>query len=215
MFEVKGFCSIINNTIFLNGKKMYQEDPAIPFSEFSMAAYRQTLLTYPKFFKMDPLCKLAFLAAETLLSGIRLTDLAAPERTAVVMANRSSSLDTDRSYAASIRDKSNYFPSPGLFVYTLPNIMIGEICIRHQIKGENAFFVRPDFDANLLCSYTAALLDQGGADACLAGWLELGEKGYEAFLYLVVRGSESDKNSNFNSHSKSDLDRMRAFSIAK
>jgi hypothetical protein len=215
MHKITGFCSIIHNSIFLNGEKIYQEDASLAFSEFSMLAYRHASLTYPRFFKMDPLCKLAFLAAETLLSGTQLTEVAASERTAIVFANRSSSLDTDRTYAGSIRDKSNYFPSPGLFVYTLPNIMIGEISIRHQLKGENAFFVTPGYDADLLCSYTGELLDEGAADACLAGWVELGEYGYEAFLYLVARSSGSDKNSNFNSHSKSDLDRLRALSAGK
>ncbi|HEV7231798.1 MAG TPA: 3-oxoacyl-ACP synthase, partial [Bacteroidia bacterium] len=65
MHEIKAFCSVINNSIFLNGKKVYQEEDSATFPEFSIRAYRHMSLTYPKFFKMDPLCKLAFLAAET------------------------------------------------------------------------------------------------------------------------------------------------------
>jgi hypothetical protein len=60
-------------------------------------------------------------------------------RTALVFANRSSSLDTDFKYQESINSQENYFPSPAVFVYTLPNICVGEISIKHKMQTENAF----------------------------------------------------------------------------
>src|SRR5690606_9811213 len=101
--------------------------------------YKENNSAYPKFFKMDNLCKLAFLASEFLLEDSKIGSTT-QENMGIVLSNKSSSLNTDRKHQATINDKDNYFPSPALFVYTLPNIMIGEISIRHQIKGENVFF---------------------------------------------------------------------------
>ncbi|WP_321539372.1 hypothetical protein [Flavobacterium piscinae] len=86
---------------------------------------------------MDNLSKLAFLASEVLLSEQIIAE--AENNVALVFANRSSSLDTDVKFQQSIDDKENYYPSPAVFVYTLPNICVGEISIKHQLKSENAF----------------------------------------------------------------------------
>ena len=59
----------------------------------------------------------------------------------MVFANSNSSLDVDIKHNASIADKEKYFPKPAVFVYTLPNIMLGELSIRHLLRGENIFFV--------------------------------------------------------------------------
>ena len=77
---------------------------------------------------------------------------------ALVLSNKSASLDTDRKHQETINNKDSYYPSPGIFVYTLPNIGIGEISIRHEIRGENAFFVFDVFNAQTLFQYAEALL---------------------------------------------------------
>lgn len=90
-----------------------------------------------KFSKMDDLCKLAYVASCELLSGHR-PDCPA-ERIGVVMANRSASLDSDRRHQTIIDAGDGCGASPAVFVYTLPNIMLGQVAIKHGLKGESTF----------------------------------------------------------------------------
>lgn len=129
---------------------------------------------------MDDLSKLAFLAADILL---KVSDK--NEHIAIILSNRASSLDSDRRHQASISDKTNYFPSPSVFVYTLPNIGIGEISIRHQLHSESAFFVFEYFNPEPLFTNADYLLQNGKADKVLCGWVDFDNNNYEAFLYLV------------------------------
>ncbi|MCK7560110.1 hypothetical protein MKQ70_36410 [Chitinophaga sedimenti] len=105
--------------------------------DFLRSLYDRFAGQYQKFHKMDLLSKLGWLSTEVLLQDISLSQYA-PEDIALVFANRSASLDTDERYYETVSD----IASPALFVYTLPNIVIGEISIRHKLKGENAFLCR-------------------------------------------------------------------------
>ncbi|MFY7844179.1 3-oxoacyl-ACP synthase [Chryseobacterium gambrini] len=172
-------CTIENSKIVLNNDIIF-ETPTENFSDFAKEAYKSLALNYPKFHKMDHLSKLAFLASEMILKDED------HSRTALVFANRSSSLDTDFKYQESINSQENYFPSPAVFVYTLPNICVGEISIRHKMQTENAFFVLDEFNEEFLNNYSAQLLQSGKADKVLCGWVELYQESYKAFVYLLT-----------------------------
>lgn len=184
-FHIKSFCTIRQHTVTFNNKVLYRGDEP-DFSGFIKAAYRSLGINYPKFFKMDPLSKLAFLAADVLLCGEG-TDSENTENTAIVLSNRASSLDTDRMHQQTIQDQEDYYPSPAVFVYTLPNICIGEICIKHKLYAENSFFIFDRFNPGHLYTYANSLLALGKAENVLCGWVELDGEDYEAFLYLVNR----------------------------
>ena len=98
--------------------------------------YRHYAGDYPKFFKMDTLSRLGFIAAEILMKHSELSILPSD----VILANKSASIKNDTDYLQTITN-GNYYPSPALFVYTLPNIVTGEIAIRHQIYGETSFYI--------------------------------------------------------------------------
>ena len=132
---------------------------------------------------MDNLSKLAFLAAESLLRGSNLKASYKPEDIAIVLSNANSSLDTDIRYWDSVATAA----SPSLFVYTLPNVMIGEICIRHHIKGENTCFVRDKFDVDFQTNYVNGLLNGGNAEVCISGWADYLYGKMEAFFMLVEK----------------------------
>jgi hypothetical protein len=209
MNVISSYCHIKNNRVCVDGKMCYELDGSMPFPEFAAAAFRNLGVSYPKFFKMDGLCKLGLLASEYLLRSDPAFGAAGPDNTGIVLSNRAASLETDRVHAASISNPDAYFPSPAVFVYTLPNIMIGEISIRHQITGENACFISNEFDAGHISGYVNYLLDQGLIKACLAGWVELDGPVREAFLYLVVPGQGTGKNSNFRLHTSGTLNALR------
>ena len=88
--------------------------------------------------------------------------------------------------------------SPALFVYTLPNIMTGEICIRHNFKGENAFFIFEKFDAGFIQQYVNNLINNNTLQACICGWVELLEDQYKAVLMLVEKKEHSGMEANPN-----------------
>ena len=125
--------------------------------------YRRYVKDYPKFFKMDTLSRLGFIAAELLLADQQVD--------AVILANRSASIKNDTDYLATITG-DNYYPSPALFVYTLPNIVTGEIAIRHQIQGETSFYIldKPEELEPIIRSTFNSQIS-----AILAGWCECSE----------------------------------------
>lgn len=203
---IGGYCKIRNNQIFLNEELLYQDENALTFSDFSKNAYKFKNVGYPKFFKMDNLSKLGFLTSEILLGKCNAGKSLKPEETGVVIVNSSSSLDTDFTYFDSIKDSSNYFPSPSVFVYTLPNIMIGEICIRNKITGESAFFISEKFDPEFIFIYVQQLFELKKIQQCITGWVELMDNKYEAVLYFVEkREGITDENVKFEPGNISDI----------
>ena len=177
-------CTIRNNSITLDDAVLF-EAPESSFAEFAKKALKALKVEYPKFFKMDNLSKLAFLAAEAVLSPL---SAEAKSHTALLFANRAASLDTDLKHQATIANPQEYYPSPAVFVYTLPNICLGEISIRHQLHTEGSFFVFDSYQqaAPFLQTYSQALLAQGVAEHVLTGWVDfLGEE-YEAICQWIT-----------------------------
>ncbi len=193
---IQSYITIQNNEIVLNGTSVFKIE-STDFADFSKQAYRNFEIQYPKFFKMDALSKLAFLGSELLLSPIVSSE--EENNIALVLANKSSSLDTDVKYQESISNKENYYPSPAVFVYTLPNICLGEISIRHQLKSENSFFIFDVFNAEFLSNYSDILLNTNKADSVLCGWVEYFNEEYKAFLCVIGKEeNEKYRNENIN-----------------
>ena len=186
-FHIKSYCHIKNQTVLVNGQALFS-DESEDFSTFIKNAYKSLKTDYPKFFKMDYLSKLAFLAADVLLKNENLDE--AENDIALIFSNRVSSLDTDRKHQAAIENDAEYFPSPAVFVYTLPNICLGEISIKHRLYSENSFFIFDRFNAEHVQLYANGLLRSGKAEKVLCGWVDFDENRYEAFLYLVEKEGE-------------------------
>lgn len=181
MLTIEKYCQISLGECRVNGNIVFRSD-AETVKEFLRDLYQAARIDYPKFFKMDRLAKAGFLASEFLLAGEVLDD---GQRIGLFLANSSASLDTDRRYQETIGEA--YFPSPSLFVYTLPNIVLGEICIRHKIYGENIFFVSREFPVGFLCRYTETVFETNDLDRALVGWLECCENKCEVKMVWVKR----------------------------
>ncbi|MBL0329589.1 MAG: 3-oxoacyl-ACP synthase [Bacteroidetes bacterium] len=186
---ITSYCSIKNGKVNVNGNETFSE-ASLPAGEFLKAAYKHFQLNYPKFYKMDALCKLAFVASDILIKANPLVTKYTAEDVSIIIANAASSLEIDTEHQHTISDKNNYFPSPAVFVYTLPNILIGEIAIRNCIKGENTFFIFDKFDADFMSSYTNTLLNGNKAKCCITGWVDFYENSYEAFLYTIEKQAD-------------------------
>ena len=178
------YCKIQNNSVLLNDKLIVSEDKSILFSEFSKMLYHQIKLNYPKFFKMDDLSKLALITSEYLLTNY-FKKTKKPNDISIILSNKSSSLKTDKQFQKTIDNKYNYFPSPSLFVYTLPNISIGEICIRHKFTGENIFFISKNFNSKLINEYASSIIKNGQNSIVLCGWVDFNKDNFKAFMYIA------------------------------
>lgn len=151
--------------------------------QFLAEAIPALSIQYPKYYKMDRLSKLGFLAAEVLMIEKPPVGKYGAKAVALVLANAHASMDTDLRYFESTRT----IASPALFVYTLTNIVSGEICIRHGIKGENAFFVMPAFDPEILAGYVNIVMASNKTEACVAGWVDVIGDQHDVFLYLAEK----------------------------
>jgi hypothetical protein len=182
MNYINRHCKIQQRTLSAGGEVLYKNSEG-SLDDFLDTGLKSLSISYPKFYKMDRPSKLGFLGAEVLLRDTILLERYAPQEVAVVMASAHSSLDTDLRYFESMKT----IASPALFVYTLANIVAGEICIRHGIKGENAFFVLPAFDASQLYAYVEMVMASQKTKACLAGWADVMGEQHDVFLYLVEK----------------------------
>jgi 3-oxoacyl-[acyl-carrier-protein] synthase I len=171
-FETVAEVRITPEVTSLNGEKISEESIT--------GLYRRFAGDYPKFFKMDSLCKLGFMGAELLLKDIPAQER---ENIAVILFNRNGSLITDRNYQKTIAD-DNYFPSPALFVYTLANIVTGEIAIRNKTYGETSFYLLDEYDPKKIEDMVKCVAP--ASPLILTGWVDYNnDSDYLAELKLL------------------------------
>lgn len=165
-----------------NANEKLEEQEGQEHHSLLTSLYKQMIGNYPKFYKMDGLSRLGFVASEILLNAEKgETD----KERAIIFFNHSSSIASDRNYKESINDKNNYFPSPSIFVYTLPNIVTGEIAIRNHFHGETSFFILPDKDERMMEEILQASCRDAQSKSFLTGWIDYeDERHFEADLKI-------------------------------
>jgi len=191
MSYIKSYCRIIPGRVTLNGETYFESDSK-PFvtRDFLSAVYERQKGDYRKFYKMDVLSKLGFLSSELVLEGFD-RDIA-KEDMGIAMFNRSASLEADSEYQKTIQDKDNFFPSPAEFVYTLPNIVTGELSIRNKIYGETAFYITPEFQTDSIINIVNNMINFAGMKYVLIGWLEADIFTDTFSCLMVLCGAEPD-----------------------
>ena len=185
---------ILDQRKLWEGKKELGEQEGLEHHSLLTTLYKQMIGNYPKFYKMDGLSRLGFVASEILLNAEKGdTDVERREEEgerlleerAIIFFNHSSSIASDRNYKESINDKDNYFPSPSIFVYTLPNIVTGEIAIRNHFHGETSFFILPDKDERMMEEILQASCLDDQSKSFLTGWIDYeDERHFEADLKI-------------------------------
>ena len=196
--------------VMLDGNKLQTEGAGAALLE---NIYRRYVGDWPKFFKMDPLARLGFLASELLLKaeaneqrgeGNMLLPISGQgpasspaaagaqhdcrlretDTRAVILFNRSGSLADDLNYQKGI-DGPDHLGSPSLFVYTLPNIVTGEIAIRNKYYSETSFYCIPQPDEALMEKIVSQSIGPG--ESAIAGWCECsGENDFYAKMFILV-----------------------------
>ena len=187
---IRTYSCITNQTASVNGLPLLVD--ITENDAFLTSLYRALKIDYAKFFKMDNLSKLGFLTAELIFKE-ETVRFEPREDIAVVCFNKSSSLDTDTKYQETIQRADNYFPSPSIFVYTLPNLVTGEIAIRNKLHGETSFYVLQQSDAEVMYRTVVNAFRDKNTRSVLLAWVEYFENVCETFMMLVDTDKVSER----------------------
>ena len=146
--------------------------------------YKRSGLDYPKFYKMDVFSRMVFIASELLLKGIVLP---AAEKRAIVLFNQFSSVVQDRKHIGTISGNGGFFPSPSVYIYTLPNIAVGEVAIKQGFKGETSLYILDERDDALMEQIVRTAFYESGPSVMITGWVDCVEEDvFEADLKLLT-----------------------------
>lgn len=148
--------------------------------------YKTHIGDYPKFYKMDTFSRLALIATD-LLVGCETMDERAVEHD-LILFNRSSSIVADRNHLATISDTDNFYPSPSVFLYTLPNIATGEIAIKHSFKGETSLYILEHKSEPTMKQITTATMQRSDNPTLITGWIDCeSENQFEAEIKILTK----------------------------
>lgn len=173
---------LLPSSVELDGKKIDTESTG---KQLLTDLYKKEVATYPRFYKMDMLSRLGFIATELLLKAEGKERFVDDSNRAVIFIGRSGSIVADRAYYNTIKDPNDYYPSPERFVYTLPNISTGEIAIRNHYHGETAYYSIAKKDDSLINQIIHAAFLDSDTHSVIGGWLECEEENeFEADLYI-------------------------------
>ena len=171
-----------SSRILLNDKEVYSSD-SDDFQDFIRSAFKTVCAPNMKFYKMDSLSKLGYVASEVLLDGIEYGE----EDCGLILSGVYGSLDTDIRHQQIIDTETDASASPAVFVYTLPNVVEGEISIRHHIKGENTWFWSDDRSLSDVREYAALSMSAQDMKYCIVGHIDFLNGRYFAKFELLVR----------------------------
>lgn len=171
-----------SSRILLNDKEVYSSE-SDDFQDFIRSAFKTVCAPNMKFYKMDSLSKLGYVASEVLLDGIEYGE----EDCGLILSGVYGSLDTDIRHQQIIDTETDASASPAVFVYTLPNVVEGEISIRHHIKGENTWFWSDDRTLSDVREYAALSMSAQDMKYCIVGHIDFLNGRYFAKFELLVR----------------------------
>ena len=147
--------------------------------------YKKYVGDYPRYYKMDILSKAAFVCSEMLLEAEGNRDGHGEDR-AVILFSHTASIASDRAFLRTITD--GYYPSPSVFVYTLPNIAAGEIAIRNGYHGETAFYVLPQKADDMINMIVEASFGDRGTQSSICGWINCDDENiFEAEMAIMKK----------------------------
>ena len=132
--------------------------------------YRKCLSDDPKFYKSDPFSRLVYVGAALAVKDA-LGDCD-PCRTAIILFTENGSVLADRRHLSTFCGSEGFYPSPAVFVNTLPNVVLGEIAAQYGIKGETDLVMLPGRDESLMRMIVEVTLDAVRPDALVCGWAD-------------------------------------------
>lgn len=172
--EKREFIKVISGFGGGNGAIRLTKHPGTVTALHTACAVAKRQHPAPRLYKMDRLSRLALSDTMALLDRQGITEAVTDsDNVAVILFNRTSSAVADRAFLATIADKSDYYPSPALFVHTLPNISVGEVALHLGLYGETSFYILPERDETLMQAVVKASFLDSGTETVIAGWIDL------------------------------------------
>ena len=133
---------------------------------------------------MDLYSRLAYVGA-SLLAKDSLADCA-PEDIALCIGTVNGSVLADRKHISTISDPEAFYPSPSVFINTLPNVVLGEIAVKNGVKGETTLVMLPERDEATLQTVVDVTLAATRPAALICGWVDCtAEDTYFADLKII------------------------------
>jgi 3-oxoacyl-[acyl-carrier-protein] synthase-1 len=167
---------------------LWVDDQAVPLEARDAALITEIFKKYladgSRFFKMDLYSRLAYvgtsLLAKDSLEGCD------PEDIALFVFTQQGSLLADRKHLSSFSNPDEFFPSPAVFINTLPNVVLGEIAVKNNIKGETTLVLLPGRDDKTIQQIMEASLSATRPAVVLYGWVDCSaEDNFVAELKLL------------------------------
>jgi len=167
---------------------LWVDDQAVPLESRGSALVTEIFKKYladgSRFFKMDLYSRLAYagmsLLAKDALEGYD------PEDVALFVFTQQGSLLADRKHLSTFSNPDEFFPSPAVFINTLPNVVLGEIAVKNNIKGETTLVLLPDRDEAAIQRIMEASLAATRPAVVLCGWVDCGaEDNFVADLKML------------------------------
>ncbi len=169
-----GKISVDGNTVFASETSDFQT--------FIREAFKSRGESNLKFYKMDDFCKLGYVASAWAFDGLEYGE----EECGLILSGNYGCLDTDIRHQEIIDAEGDSSASPAVFVYTLPNVVAGEISIRHHIKGENTWFWSDDSTMSDLRKYAGLAVKSQNLKYCAIGHFDFLKGEYFAKFEVLV-----------------------------
>lgn len=146
--------------------------------------YNNYMTGYQKFHRMDLMSKLVILATELLVREQESDG----ESCSLILFNGSSSIISDRIHNDSIKDVDNFYPSPSRFLFTLPNISLGEAAINYNYTGETSLYILDRRDEELMQQIVESIMQCSDIKRLITGWVDCcDEECFEADLKIITK----------------------------
>ena len=147
--------------------------------------YRNMLDDCPRFYKMDVFNRLVYVASQLLVKEESPEDR--DDYRAVVLFNGASTVVADRKHIATVSGSEGFFPSPSVALFTLPNIVTGEIAISNGYKGETSLYILDRRNSPLMEQIVEATFAGSEARSMMTGWVDCtSEDTFEADIRILT-----------------------------
>ncbi len=161
----------------------YFTESATDLEQELISEYKVSGIQHHKFYKMNNLCKMAWLLGRRSIDSLKKNISLPPSgKNAIILYNYCSSLASDWPHASMLSKGGMNRVSPSVFVYTLPNIANGELAIDLGWTGYTAFLIgSPEMDISLIYEQILMSFHQFDIDLALIGMIEVGTGIGEAY----------------------------------
>jgi len=144
----------------------------------------------PRFVRMDRNSKLVSIAAAPFFTAEGIITKYPKDRIGMVIMGTHGSMETDQRYLDQLLAENH--ASPGLFVYTLPNIAMGELSIQHGLHGSGLCLLSEAPDVGQLRDACEILLRDHDMEAVICGWANIFAGSAVATFMVVTTGKEGN-----------------------